>query len=46
MPATFATETTCEGLFVSTRRTMVLDAGESQTPPDAAPSALSELCRI
>ena len=36
MPATFATETTREGLFVSTRWAMVLDAGESQTPPDAA----------
>jgi len=46
MPATFATETTREGLFASTRWTMVLDAGESQTPPDQALSALSELCRI
>src|SRR3989440_5958581 len=46
MPATFATETTRESLFASTRWTMVLDAGESQTPPDQALSALSELCRI
>ena len=43
MPAAFATETTREGLFASTRWTMVLDAGESQTPPDQALSALSEL---
>jgi hypothetical protein len=41
MPATFGTETR-EGLFASTRWTMVLDAGESQTPPDQALSALSE----
>ncbi len=40
------TETTREGLFASTRWTIVLDAGESQTPPDEALSALSELCRI
>src|SRR5580765_4422858 len=46
MPATFATETTRQGLFASTRWTMVLDAGESQTPPDQALNALSELCRI
>jgi DNA-directed RNA polymerase specialized sigma24 family protein len=46
MPATSATETTREGLFASTRWTMVLDAGESQTPPDQALNALSELCRI
>src|SRR2546421_3519844 len=46
MPATIATETTRQGLFASTRWTMVLDAGESQTPPDQALSALSELCRI
>ena len=46
MPATSATETTREGLFASTRWTMVLDAGESQTPPAQALSALSELCRI
>jgi DNA-directed RNA polymerase specialized sigma24 family protein len=46
MPATVGTETTREGLFASTRWTMVLDAGESQTPPDQALSALSELCRI
>src|SRR2546423_7176231 len=46
MPATVATETTRQGLFTSARWTMVLDAGESQTPPDQAVSALSELCRI
>ena len=46
MPAPFATETTREGLFASTRWTIVLDAGESQMPPDEALSALSELCRI
>ena len=46
MPATFAPKTTREGLFASTRWTMILDAGESQTPPDQALSALSELCRI
>jgi len=46
MPAAFATETTREGLFTSTRWTMVLDAGESQTPPEQALNALSELCRI
>src|SRR5205809_1286668 len=46
MPATIGTETTREGLFASARWTMVLDAGESQTPPDQALSALSELCRI
>ncbi len=46
MPAVSPTETTREGLFASTRWTMVLDAGESQTPPDQALSALSELCRI
>src|SRR5262249_9944123 len=46
MPAVSPTETTREGLFTSTRWTMVLDAGESQTPPDEALRALSELCRI
>ncbi|PYL26318.1 MAG: hypothetical protein DMF44_00255, partial [Verrucomicrobia bacterium] len=46
MPATIGTETKREGLFTSTRWTMVLDAGESQTPPDDALRALSELCRI
>ena len=40
MPATVATETTRQGLFTSTRWTMVLDAGESQTPPDDALNAL------
>lgn len=46
MSATFAPETTRAGLFASTRWTMVLDAGKSQTPSDQAFSALSELCRI
>src|ERR1700745_3136708 len=46
MPAVSPTETTREGLFASTRWTVVLDAGESKTPPDQALSALSELCRI
>src|SRR4029453_11519573 len=46
MPAVFPTETTRKGLFTSTRWTMVLDAGQSQTPPDDALRALSELCRI
>jgi hypothetical protein len=42
MPATLGTETAREGLFASTRWTMVLDAGESQTQPDQALNALSE----
>ena len=46
MPAVSPTETTRQGLFTSTRWTMVLDAGESQTPPEQALNALSELCRI
>src|SRR4030095_1994606 len=46
MPAASPTETTREGLFTSTRWTIVLDAAESQTPPDDALRALSELCRI
>src|SRR4029434_6307597 len=46
MPAASPTETTREGLFTSTRWTIVLDAAESQTPPDEALNALSELCRI
>src|SRR5205814_1900161 len=46
MAATSDAETTREGLFTSTRWTMVLDAGESQTPPEQALNALSELCRI
>src|SRR5438067_103521 len=41
MPATIGTETTREGLFASTRWTMVIDAAESQSPPDQALSALS-----
>ena len=46
MPAASPTETTRDGLFTSTRWTIVLDAAESQTPPDDALRALSELCRI
>lgn len=46
MPATFAPATAREGLFASTRWTIVLEAGQSQTPPDDALNALSELCRI
>jgi RNA polymerase sigma factor (sigma-70 family) len=46
MPAASAIETTREGSFTSTRWTIVLDAAESQTPPDEALRALSELCRI
>ena len=46
MPATLAPATVREGLFVSTRWTIVLEAGKSQTPPDEALNALSELCRI
>jgi DNA-directed RNA polymerase specialized sigma24 family protein len=46
MPAVSPTETTRDGLFTSTRWTIVLDAAESQTPPDDALRALSELCRI
>src|SRR5438067_1306093 len=41
MPATIGTETTREGLFASTRWTMVIDAGESQTPPAQALCALA-----
>jgi DNA-directed RNA polymerase specialized sigma24 family protein len=46
MRATLANETTRAGLFASTRWTIVLEAGKSQTPLDEALSALSELCRI
>jgi RNA polymerase sigma-70 factor (ECF subfamily) len=46
MPVTFPTESTRAGLFAPTRWTIVLEAGKSQTPPDEALSALSELCRI
>ena len=42
----FPTENTHAGLFAPTRWTIVLDAGKSQTPPDEALTALSELCRI
>jgi RNA polymerase sigma factor (sigma-70 family) len=46
MRATLANETTRAGLFASTRWTIVLEAGKSQTSLDEALSALSELCRI
>jgi len=46
MPATFTPANTREGLFASTRWTVVLEAGDSQTPSGEALSALSELCRI
>ena len=46
MPAAFPTESTRAGLFAPTRWTVVLEAGKSQTPPDEALRALSELCRI
>jgi DNA-directed RNA polymerase specialized sigma24 family protein len=46
MPATFAPATTPEGLFASTRWTMVLEAGKSQAPSRDVLNALSELCRI
>ena len=46
MPAPRAESITRDGSFVSTRWTIVLEASGSQTPPDHALSALSELCRI
>jgi DNA-directed RNA polymerase specialized sigma24 family protein len=46
MPATFPAATTRQGLFASTRWTIVIEAGKSKTPPDEALNALSELCRI
>jgi RNA polymerase sigma-70 factor (ECF subfamily) len=46
MPATFPAATTRQGLFASTRWTIVVEAGKSQTPPEEALSALAELCRI
>jgi RNA polymerase sigma-70 factor (ECF subfamily) len=46
MPAMLAPATTREGLFASTRWSIVLEAGKSQTPAGEALSALSELCRI
>jgi RNA polymerase sigma-70 factor (ECF subfamily) len=46
MAATFPATTGREGLFASTRWSVVLEAGKSKTPPDEALSALSELCRI
>src|SRR5256714_13044695 len=46
MSATFPDAATRTGLFTSTRWTIVLDAGRSQTPSRDALNALSELCRI
>jgi RNA polymerase sigma-70 factor (ECF subfamily) len=46
MPATFPDATTRQGLFTSTRWTIVLDAGKSQAPSHDALNALSELCRL
>ena len=46
MPATLTTETTREGLFASTRWTIIRDAGESKASPSQSLNALSELCRI
>jgi len=46
MAAALVDAETRHGLFVSTRWSVVLDAAQSQTPPDQALGALSELCRI
>jgi DNA-directed RNA polymerase specialized sigma24 family protein len=46
MPAALSDATNRDGAFVATRWTMILEAGRSQTPPEQAHSALSELCRI
>jgi RNA polymerase sigma-70 factor (ECF subfamily) len=46
MPAAPPDAVTQGGAFASTRWTMVLEAGQSQTPPEQALGALSELCRI
>jgi DNA-directed RNA polymerase specialized sigma24 family protein len=46
MPAVLRDATARDRLFISTRWTMVVDAGKSQSTPDQALSALSELCRI
>lgn len=46
MPATPRDTITREGLFPSTRWTIVREAGESQIPPSQSLNALSELCQI
>lgn len=46
MPATVRDTTTREGLFASTRWTIIREAGESQASPSQSLNALSELCRI
>jgi RNA polymerase sigma-70 factor (ECF subfamily) len=46
MPATLASETLREGLFASTRWTIIRVAGESQASPSQSLNALSELCQI
>ena len=46
MPATLRDTTTREGLFASTRWTIIRDAGESKVSPSQSLNALSELCQI
>ena len=46
MPATLRDTTTREGLFASTRWTVIRDAGESKASQSQSLNALSELCRI
>ena len=46
MPVARLDAETSGGAFASTRWTMVLEAGKSQSPPEQAHGALSELCRI
>ena len=46
MPVARLVAETRAGAFASPRGTMVLEAGRSQSPPEQALSALSELCRI
>jgi RNA polymerase sigma-70 factor (ECF subfamily) len=46
MPAAPTSATLPEGLFASTRWTIIRDASESQASPSQSLNALSELCRI
>lgn len=46
MPATLRETPTREGLFASTRWTIIHDAGASQVSPSQSLNALSELCQI
>lgn len=46
MPATLCDATTREGLFASTRWTVIRDASESQIATSDSLNALSELCQI